>query len=226
MLLGKFHYMNQFCKILTATFLLCSFSAFCVHAQTAKDLFEHSKVEVSWLGIDFSHVKLIGEFAQFYSAGDKSVVQIKDIYFPGWNQLVLHESSKYDIRGMLRKDTIKYDIDMVMAINSRAPLEDLESYNNPNYTEKDILNFVSEYSFDQVHGIGVMLIAECLNKNYEEAYFHFVALNLPSKQLLIHERIRGEPGGFGLRNYWAGAIHDVMKSIKNKYYRIWKHDAK
>jgi len=32
-------------------------------SQTAKDLFNPNDLKVYWLGIDFSHVKLIGDFS-------------------------------------------------------------------------------------------------------------------------------------------------------------------
>jgi hypothetical protein len=195
-------------------------------AQTAKDLFNQSDVKIRWLGVDFSHVKLIGDFAQFFSAGEKSSLQIRDNYFSGWNKLILSEPKKYDLHGMLRKETIVYDIDMVTELNSNAPVEDIESLNTPNYTKKDIEDFIAAYNIVNEDGIGIALIAESLNKNFEEAYFHFVAMNLKTKELLIHQRLRGEPFGFGLRNYWAGSIHDVIKEIKNNRYKMWRNKFK
>ena len=66
-------------------------SCFFGEAQEAKDLFKASDVPICWLGVDFSHVKLIGDFTEFSSAGEKNVVEIRDKYFPKWNQLILAE---------------------------------------------------------------------------------------------------------------------------------------
>jgi hypothetical protein len=189
-------------------------------AQTAEDLFRTSEVKISWLGIDFSHVNLIGKFSNF--TGDKSSWDIKHVYFPVWNKLVLDEREKYDIKGMLRKDVIYYDIDMISSVNDSAPLEDLESYNTPRYTDDDINNFIKAYNTENKNGIGVVLIAETLNKAETEAYFHFAAINLATKEVLIHQRLRGKPGGFGFRNYWAGAILDVLRQVDENYYRLWR----
>ena len=49
------------------------------YSQKIEDLFKASDVKVSWLGIDFSHIKLIGDFAQFESAGMKNPVEMRDI---------------------------------------------------------------------------------------------------------------------------------------------------
>ena len=90
------------------------------------DLFR-ADVQVTWLGIDFSHVKLIGNFSEFFDAGEKSTWQIRDVYFPRWNAIVLEEPAKYDIRGMLRKADIGYEMDMIAGINAQTPLEAMEA---------------------------------------------------------------------------------------------------
>jgi hypothetical protein len=195
-----------------------------VWAQKADDLFRSSDVKISWLGVDFSHVKLIGCFSEFSGIGPKSARDIKYRYFPEWNKLILHEREKYDIVGMLRKDHIFYDVDMIFDLNENTPIEELESYNIPYYTPEDIKGFVNAYNTEGKEGIGIVFIAEALNKADEEAFFHFVALSMTTKEILVHKRMHGDPGGLGMRNYWAGAIHDVMEQIGRNYYRIWRDE--
>lgn len=203
------------------TFLLL-LAAISGNSQTAEDLFMSSDVEVSWLGIDFSHVKIIGDFSQVATASSKSTVQIRDEYFPKWNNLIVTEDRKFDIRGMLRKGYISYDIGMLMKINSDAATEDMEAYKTPYYSKENLEEFISEYNIEKKEGIGVFFIAECLNKTAVEAYFHFVAINMKTKEILVYKRLRGEPSGAGLRNYWAGSIFRVMVEIKDRHYKIWK----
>jgi hypothetical protein len=45
---------------------------------------------------------------------------------------------------------------------------------------------------------------------------------LSDNEILIHQRIRAEPIGIGLRNYWAGALFKVMEDIQKNYYNQWK----
>jgi hypothetical protein len=202
-------------------FLVICCSSIIARSQSAEDLFTTSDTKLYWLGVDFSNVKLIGDFSQFYGVGEKSASQIKKTYFPAWNHLILDEREKYDVPGMLRKDDIIYDIDMIMEVNETAPLEEMEVYNEPNYTKEDVERFISKYKTDK-QGIGIVLVAEVLNKANTEAWFHFVAINLADKKILVHDRLRGTPGGIGLRNYWAGAIYDVLKEISKSRYRAWK----
>jgi len=208
-------------KLITLLLLLSTAASY---SQTREDIFKSSDVKTSWLGIDFSHVKLIGDFSQFFSAGEKSTVKIRDQYFPKWNNLILAEPGKYDIKGMLRKGDIYYDIDMLMAINSKSSLENMESHNSIIYTVDSLKSFISSYDIKEKDGIGILFIAESLNKNSGEAYFHFVALNMNTKEILIHERLMGKPGGFGLRNYWAGSVFKIIKDIKKVHYKKWKKE--
>jgi hypothetical protein len=203
--------------------LLLSLGAIPANSQTAQDLFT-SDSRITWLGIDFSHVRLIGNFADFCDLGEKSSIQIITSYFPEWNRIVLDEGEKYDIRGMLRRMDIYYDIDMIMDHNYQTNPDSLESYNTRRFTGKDIQSFVNHYNLEGREGIGVVFIAESLNKSYKEAHFHFVAINMKTKEVLFHERLRGEPSGFGLRNYWANSVYRIINDIKYYYYFRWKAD--
>ncbi len=193
-------------------------------SQTTHDLFYSNDIKISWLGVDYSHVKLIGDFSQIYGAGEKSSSQIKDVYFVAWNDLILDEREKYDIKGMLNREEIFYDVDMISKINSETETDDLESLNIPHYTDKDIEGFVSTYPVEGKTGIGVLFLAECLNKSSQIAYYHFVALDMQTGKIIFQERLQGTPSGFGLRNYWAGSIYNVIKDIDRKKYKQWKKE--
>jgi hypothetical protein len=202
------------------TFLIAiSVSSF---AQQAEDLFKPSEVQIQWLGLDFSKVQLVGDFSQFAEAGKKSSVEIKNRYFPGWNELMLNERDKYDVKGMLRKENIIYSIDMITKLNADAPTENMEVDNVKQFSSEDIQKHVKDYQPKNKDGIGIVFIAETLNKADTEAWFHFVALDLSSNKVLFTDRLQGKPAGIGLRNYWAGAVYDIIKEIKNKKYKEWK----
>jgi hypothetical protein len=191
-------------------------------AQTVQDLFNSGNTKITYLGIDFSHVKLIGNFTEFLEAGDKNVMEIRDIYFPRWNMVVMNEREKFDIAGMLRKSDVYYDIEMINFVNSQTNLENLQGYNTVKFSEEDISSFISTYNIEGKEGIGVLFIAESLNKSSEEAVFHFVALNMANKEILFHRRLKGIPNGFGLRNYWVNSLYRIINDVKFYYYNEWK----
>ena len=194
------------------------------NAYTAQDLFRPD-VPVTWLGIDYSQVTLTGNFAEFFEAGSKSTWQIRDLYFPQWNAIIMEEPMKYDVRGMLRKSDIRCDIDMIAAHNAQTPLEEMETYNPARFTEEDIQAFVRQYDLTGKEGIGIVFIAENLNKNAFEAWYHFVAVDMNTGTVLLQQRLRGEPKGFGFRNYWANSICRVIRNIRDYYYWEWRRQT-
>lgn len=201
---------------------LIIFTAISSKAQNVDDLFSSTDTKITYLGIDFSHVKLIGNFAEFFEAGRKNVMEIRDFYFPRWNRVVVDEREKYDIGGMLRKYNVYYDLDMINSVNARTNPDSLESFNAVVLSPEDISRIVSKYDLAGRQGIGVVFVAESLNKSAEEAYFHFVAINMDTRQVLFQRRLRGQPQGFGLRNYWINSLYRIINDVKYYYYNEWR----
>jgi hypothetical protein len=197
--------------------------AFATNAQSLSDFFTRSDIRVTYLGIDFSHVQLIGNFSEFLEAGQRNSMEIRNVYFPKWNRVILDEREKYDLAAMLRKYEIFYDIDMISEVNSQTSLDELESYNAVRYSEEDIMRFVSAYDLGGKSGLAIVFIAETLNKSYDEAWFHFVVLDMNSKEVLFQRRLRGEPNGFGLRNYWINALYRIINDTRYYYFNEWKY---
>ena len=189
-----------------------------VNAQTVNDFFKNNETKITWLGIDYSHVKLIGDFAQFSNAGKNNYIDIKQKYFPAWNNIILKEKQKYDVKGMINRSEISYNLHDIKILNENADVFGMEAYDNPNYTKEDIAKFVSEYKFTQAgEGIAILFIAEALNKNDNIAIYHFIAINVKTNEVLINERMSGKPGGFGVKNYWARSIYETINEIKRNY---------
>lgn len=208
-------------KKLSLVLIVLSFSIMGM-AQTKADFFNSGDTEITWLGIDFSHVKLIGEFNQFMDAGNKDESEIRDKYFPGWNKLILAESDKYNIAEMLDREEVTDDIGMIMQLNDSTPAKGLKAYKTPDYSLNDMKKFISVYDLSGKEGIGVLFVAESLSNYDNQAFFHFLAINMRTKEILVHDRLSGKPRGFGLRNYWAGAIYDIIKEIEQDRYDEWK----
>src|SRR6202000_859145 len=138
------------------------FSITLSYAQTAEDLFKVGPLR--YMGIDFSHVKLIGDFSQFTGTGETTLASIRNTYFPAWNTLFVEEPEKYDLKSMLRKDDIRFDLDMVTALNAKTPFETMEATKTPVYTRDDIQKFIRNYSTKSSEGIAVLFVAESMNK--------------------------------------------------------------
>lgn len=189
-------------------------TAFKSYSQKIEDLFTDSDTKVTWLGIDFSHVKLIGEF--------NDIPEVKNTYFDAWNQLILNEYNKYDIGAMLRHDNIKFEIESIKRVNDSTNIKELEAVNEPDYTVEQLEQFVSNIDFSATEGIGVLFIAESLNKTRGNARYHCLIINLTNNNIMLVDTINAAPGGFGFRNYWARSYYNTMNEIRDKKYKSWK----
>lgn len=192
-----------------------------VAAQSAKSFLSGGD-KVTWLGIDYSQVKLIGDFNQFSGAGEATAAEIRDKYFNDWNNLVARETKKYDVAKYFKQKDVTYNTDFFNTRNSKADVKNMEVSSDPNYTLEDIKKIVKSYNFGKMNGIAILFVAESLNRNTEKGTFHIVIVNTETKEILIHERALGKPGGFGLRNYWAASYYNIFKEVEKSYFKKWK----
>lgn len=190
--------------------------------QNLKDVFQKSETKITWLGIDFSHVKLIGNFNQITDKLPRTPLQIRNNYFPDWNYLVHSQYKKYDINKMFRKKDIILNTDYIYSINRITPVEDLEAQADPNYSTSDIESFINSYQLDFKDGLGIVLIAESLNKTEEYAKYHLVIFDLTTNHILLQQIFIEKPAGMGVRNYWARTFYEVIMRVKKKEYPKWK----
>lgn len=191
-------------------------------AQKITDIFKSTNYNYTYLGIDYSHAKFEGTFTQFSDAGYKGVSTIKNQYFKSWNNVVVAEHDKYSFETALRKEYITYNLDDIFQINAGTVVENMEG-SRIKFSKEDIQLFINESEYSITEGIGILFIAEYLDKNRTDACFHFVMVNMSSKNILIHERMTNAPGGFGLRNYWIRPIYLSIRDIRNNLYKGWKN---
>src|SRR5436309_251535 len=92
--------------ITTGLFLLFSLPVF---SQISVKDFQNA--EAVWYGLDFTQARLIG------SLGFQEPEKIRNDFFDSWNSLLLVESDKYDLKGAFRKPSLKYDAEMIKALN-------------------------------------------------------------------------------------------------------------
>jgi hypothetical protein len=192
-----------------------------LYSQTIRDFFNNA-ADVIWLGIDFSHVRLVGEFTQFKDAGPIDPAEIRDRYFPAWNSLILNESSKYDVKGMFMLNQMKTDVDMIQKLNAETQAQNLKAYEAPQFSCDDMKKYVKSYNLTGKQGLGIAFVAEALNKTTDIGSFYILVLNLSSKEILLCEKMTGKTSGIGIRNFWAGSIYNIIKDVKKTEYLKWK----
>lgn len=193
---------------------------FVVNAQmTMKDFMEEN-CDVVWFGLDFSQARLIG------SEGFNDPVAIKEEYFAKWNHLMISEGDKYEWGRALQVSDLKYDYGVVDVVNDQVKVKSLVINKSYSLSEGAIENCVRQYKIDDyTKGIGVVIVVESFDKIREQGFGYLTFFDIGSKRVLYHHKLIGEAGGFGFRNYWAGAIYNwlkytqarVMKDIRKEF---------
>ncbi len=172
--------------------LLISLSAF-----AKNDRFDGT---VDFLGIDFSSVDIIGAEEtreEFHEA------------FEGINILMYTEPRKYDISKYL--DVYVKSIDTDNAID-RIKLHDTDNYLKADRGDIDIEKIIKKYPKNE--GAQLLIIAKELNKGREYGVFQAVIFDGESRDIISSIEFYGNPRGFGLRNYWAGALYNGLKNFR------------
>lgn len=195
---------------------IVALSVLSASAQSLKDFFNNAETPVTWLGIDFTQAKVLNEAAVTPTAIKQN--------FAGINQLILNEPKKFFVDVAFNKPDISKDISFVNAKNDKVDPDKIveTSSDEVRFKKETIESIVKSYSFGDKKGIGVMFIAEVLNKASVTGAFYVTIIDMGSRKVLLTERMTAKPAGFGFRNYWAKTVHEILKQIEKGKYNEWK----
>jgi len=213
-------------KIFTSLMIFVC-SSILSYSQSKQDLLFNSD-EFVWCGLDYSKVRCIG------SQGFTDPLAIKEKYFEAWNQLVLDESSKYDLKKAYRKSTQIADRSVVSVRNQMVDHTELVIDNSYSFEKGDLQEIIDDYELEKHQsGLGLVYIFESLNKNEQKAYLYTVFFDLATHEIIWFRKFSAEARGFGFRNYWARPIYEVInessyifKKSQKQYKKAQKKKSK
>jgi hypothetical protein len=189
-----------------------------------KDVF--SQDEVVWYGLDFSKTKFIGSFENVKKIRPINDYVLKDIYIPAWNHLIVNEPTNFDIKKTFYKKKVYYDLRSIESINKTIDTNDLITLNSNTISQNDLQDMVDLYKKgNKKEGLGLSFIIESFDKPNEQASLWVVFFDIESKKILLSKHCVGKPTGFGIRNYWAGAIKHIMNEIRYSKYKKWDKET-
>jgi hypothetical protein len=203
-------------KLLFILFIMVS--AVIAHAQEMQDIFDR-KTKITWLGLDFTGAKFIGDRERFGSTSDVQHL------IAGWNDLMLKEKEKYDVAAAIDKIKTEDAIEVTKEYNASLDITEIfssEMKDHFHLKPDDIVAIVSDYDFKGNSGIGVMFNVESFSKLNEEAAIWVTFINMDTKEVFFSERVTSDPGGFGMRNYWGGAVYGMLKKMEKKEFEMWR----
>jgi hypothetical protein len=204
-------------KIIIIFFILISSTHF---SQNTKVLLAADSAV--WFGLDFTKAKFTGSFAQSFGIAPNDGTELIEKWVPEWNNMFFKEPQNFDIGEAIKKPMLYRDIGAVTKLNSKINKDSVYSampvaYKIPS-PDITIPEMIKKYSSSKKAGLGCVLIVESFNKEAHNAYVFFVLFDISNYKMIGYKRLIGIPKGIGLRNFWAGAIKDLIKQVKNSAY--------
>lgn len=189
------------------------------NAQTAKNFFQSGAAPAVYLGVDFSHAKLIGD----------PVDNAQDIVarqFTGINEVIITEVKKYELKDAFRRDSLGHDLATAEKRSEAADPALLKSDNAADFhrfTADSVKKVLSTFDYGTHQGVGIVFVAEALSKTDKAIAVWVTLVDLGTKQVILTERLEGKTGmAFGFRNYWASPLKSVVDEVKKHKYNDWK----
>jgi hypothetical protein len=205
-------------KLLALPMLMLSMMAMTANAQTLKNFLDSKDSSFTWLGVDFTQAKLIGD-----AAAKTDVVVEHDL--TSLNQAIVNEQKKYDVPGTLHKDKYNTSIGLVNKRNESLNKDGLKSDDSVDFERlkaDDIVKVAKSYDFSGKHGIGVLLVMEAMSRTNKNAAMWLTIVDMDKKHVLLTERYVGKAQKFtiGFRNLWLSTIKDVLGNIEDDYDKL------
>jgi hypothetical protein len=189
-----------------ALFFLIAITGISVHAVNSLS----DRDEIVWFGLDYSLVRFIGFSDQF-----SDLENIRERYFRSWNELILMESDKYDLKGAFGVREVSYDVERAITRSQERDMDGILQSSSYRIEESQVTGMIGAYTDPSDNRIGALMVMETLNKIEEEVTLWLVTFEISSGEVLHIRRFVEEPGGFGFRNYWARGYYNVIKNLKN-----------
>ena len=173
--------------------------------QSASEVI-NKNIPIKYFGIDFSKSKGV-----LLGCSSREMV---NKYFQSINELIARETKKYDIGGTFNKTDVDYDLDIVKKSNATLDTNSFQVTSVKSITpldETSISNIIKSYDLTGKTGVGLVFIAESLDKVGLLATYHMVFFSMPDGKIIINTKVKGKPKGFGMRNFWAYSLYDALK---------------
>lgn len=185
------------------TLLLCillSMSAFAQNKEKLKDI-----SEATFYGVDFSKAKVYG--------ASESVYDFKAAFF-SINQLFITEAKKYNVAKAFKMKIVTnlQEVEQkISAINEKDIMISQDSYK---LDAAEISALIKAFPTEAKEGTGLIFVAELLDKSHNRGHYQVVFFDIATKNIIDSWSVNAKAGGFGLRNFWARSVYQVLKDVK------------
>jgi hypothetical protein len=188
-----------------------------LYAQRVNDIFNPS-TPIYFLGVDFSGAYLIAPEGTWDPEGIESWMQ-------SINELIVVEPSKYRIANAIKRKSVENKVEVANTRNARINTDEMlaTDYSSLAFLKRsDIATIMGDYDYKGLSGIGLIFNIEAFNKFTNTGTMWVTFVDTRSGEVFFTERMNGKSGGFGLRNFWAASIYNVIKDIEKGTFSQWK----
>jgi hypothetical protein len=159
--------------------------------------------EINFYGVDFS-LATAPDVTEPPGQFKNGIVRINDLLY--------REVKKYDFQKYLGKTILAYNFAVTDSNNDNIDANVLTARIVPKeLSEADIQQIISPLSTENEATVGFVIIAEVLSKVKQSGAFHVVFFDEATKEIIYSRKVTGNAGGFGVRNYWAASIANILK---------------
>lgn len=185
-------------------------------AQNAMADMLSGKTPLTFIGLDFSQAKFVARYD--FPGLDKQ----GNVFFSRWNGLLQNEWMKYNLAEPLNLGNVPTNTQYVQLVNDGVDVQKAWAGGDPVFDKDGIPGMVKKYKTEDGEGLGCVFIVGSFNKSLEKGEFFVTFFDMKTKEVLHTERMVGKPVGFGERNFWAGAVSNVLDEIKKTYRNTWE----
>ncbi|MCR5568989.1 MAG: hypothetical protein K6G31_06915 [Paludibacteraceae bacterium] len=139
------------------------------------------------------------------------------------SRLFVSEMSKYDLQKFLEKRVDNYDVEVSVKQTLAKDPKTLETYNQDDRLSFDTIQAVVRgLELKDSTGYGLMIFGDFLNKKDKVGIYQYVFFDIATREIVEKWEAEGEPGGFGLRNYWAKSVYNTLRTPRftKLYYKV------
>ncbi len=171
--------------------------------------------ELVWFGLDYSLVKFIGLNSQF-----SDLAHIQGHYFRAWNELIIVEQEKYDLKKAFSAQKVTFDLENAISRSQEIDMNQVVQSESYRIGEEQAIEVAMAYTDRSVEKVGALFVMETLDKLGESSSMWLVVFNISTGEILHVNRHAAAPGGFGFRNYWARSYYNVIKGLSININRL------
>lgn len=190
--------------LLFATVVLCFGVSQNTQAQSKRDLRDIESI--SFYGVDFSLAKIYGS--------EDTLDKLLDA-FARINDLFESEPHKYDIpRTFGVESSTLYNYQAKKNVNKISSKNLFTDKNQYQITDAQIDKLVGKIKKEGDSEYGAVIVTGLLNKIANQGTFTYVVFEQDTNRVIFQQELTGKAKGFGLRNFWAGALYATMKRLR------------